>query len=796
MISVSNDQLCVKPLTLFNSSVCIIDQHITLWSTSDQNFDPLQADNILSEAESLGREGLAAAVKREGPDCFESKSLADVLAKAGHAADRSALLSLVRQITGFDMFMYMGALASGLRELARDDDEYASLVSDIASKARGDLAQGPFTDALVRVGSSSPDTAIRIARRLVKSGDADYASLLVGGAWPGAPAEAAALADELLSSPGDREIAAGVRCMRVGLCEHGTPAAGYVLDRVENALERGGEEAAGEAMEALLDMYDGESGRAGRMVEEAAKRHTRCRATLAHRIRRRSTFDDEASLRHLAACAGDWGSPATVRETHYALAVLAETRPAEVAGIVEKCLADGHYHAEYTGHVLQAIGKKRPDLAIKALLGVARLRPAWELPFLLPEMIRDVAEHADRESVCKMLLDSFGGEEPAADNACLIMLNTMVTENHDALHDGRLSSYVRERLRERASAQGIDADRVTGGRDSKDMACSALIHAMQHRPASVDRRTVVDALESFPAIKRLFTRDWLERMLGEEGAPHPLIGMLAQVQGEKAAEPAAPPAGESEKDRFNRESRARYESHPGLRLGALDAQLVELEKRGQGAAGYVRRMKNPEQFYDTLSEIAFVAPFAARHAVAIEPRVGEKRLDALIKIGPQTVYVEVFRPRMHKELELLEGMRGVPTDRAGGKIFEKLKNQLASAGGLGDAIIVAIDISDSEVRQEQIDDYVLGPEFFTVGIDTGLGRGADVVVGRDEKDSMHCRDDRTDIISAVVCFRSTVSPNGEYGIAGTIRANPHARVTLSRSTLREIEEGYLPIYEW
>ena len=724
--------------------------------------------------------------KREGWDCFKSKSLVDVLTRAGHAADRSALLSLVRQIMDAGMFMYMGALASGLRELARDDDEYAGLVSDIASKARGDLAQGPFTDALVRIGTSSPNTAIRIARRLVKSGDADYASLLVGGARRGAPAEAAALADELLSSPGDREIAARVRCLRVSLCEHGMPAAGRVLDRLEGALERGGDDAAGEAMETLLYMYDGGGGRAGRMIGEAAKRNTRCRATLAHRIRRRGTFDDEASLRHLAACAGDWGSPATVMETHYALAVLAETRPAEVAAIVEGCLAGGHYHAECTGHVLQAIGKKRPDLAIKALLGVARLRPALELPFLLPEMIRDVAEHADRMSVFKALLDSLGGRESAADNACLIMLNAMVTENHDVLHDDRLSSYALERLRERASAEGVDADRVTGGRDSKDMACSALIYAMQHRPASVDRRRVVDGLESFPAIKRLFTLDWLERML-EEGTPHPLINILAQIPSEKTAQ-TEPPAGESEKDRFNREFRAWYESRPRLLLGALDAQLEDLERSGQGAAGYVRRMKNPEQFYDTLSEMAFVAPLAARHAVVIEPRVGEKRLDALIQIGPQAVYVEVFRPRMWERLELLEGMRGVPTDRAGGKIFEKLKNQLASAKGLGHAIIVAIDISDSEIRPEQIDDYVQGPLFFTLGIDTGRGRVRGDSVGRDEGHSMHHLDDRTDIISAVVCFRPTVSPDGEYGIAGTIRANPHARVTLSRSTLREIEE--------
>lgn len=350
--------------------------------------------------------------RREGPDFFESRSLAGVLEKAGQKVDRGGLLSLVRQIMDAEPFARMGALASGLRDLARDDDEYAKLVSDIASKVRGDLTWGPFKDALVRIGSSRPGTAVRIARRLVKSGDSYCASLLAGGARLGAPREAAALADKLLSSPGDREIAAGIRCLNVSLYEHGVPAAGGVLDRVENALERGGEDAAVAAMELLLDMCDGKNGRAGRMIGDAAKRHTRCRALLAECIWRHDTFDDETSLRHLAACARDWSSRATIEKTHYALAKIAETRPAKVAAIVKGYLASGYYDSELTGHVLQEVGRKVPCAMIRDLLCVVRLRRARHLSFFLPGMIRDVSKHTDRKQVFNELLDSLGGGPP------------------------------------------------------------------------------------------------------------------------------------------------------------------------------------------------------------------------------------------------------------------------------------------------------------------------------------------------------------------------------------------------
>ena len=57
-----------------------IDQDITR-GQPDQNFDSLQADNILSEAESLGREGLAAAVKREMREAYKEDELWSVITK-------------------------------------------------------------------------------------------------------------------------------------------------------------------------------------------------------------------------------------------------------------------------------------------------------------------------------------------------------------------------------------------------------------------------------------------------------------------------------------------------------------------------------------------------------------------------------------------------------------------------------------------------------------------------------------------------------------------------------------------
>lgn len=723
--------------------------------------------------------------EKEDGEYFKTRSLAAVLEEAGCGVDRNGLLSLVRRIMDTDMFMCIGAVASGLRDLARDDDEYAGLVRDVTSRMRGDMTQGPLIDALVRIGSLHPGMAVRIARRLVRSGDADCASLLVGGARLGAPKEAAAMTDELLASPDGKTVAAGIRCLRIGFNEHGTPDAGYVLDKAAEALGRGGEDAAGEAMEALVDAYDGKGGRAASMIEDAAKRYARCRAVLAKRIRLQCPFDDKTSLRYLAACAKDWTSREVIRETHYALGNLVEACPDKVVDIVAECMACGRYHAEYTGHVLQKVGEKRPVEMVKVLIDVARRRQHIELEMFLPNAIRDVSERADRKLVFKTLLDSLG-KEPDADGACFRMLNAMVTEIHDVTHDDKLSLYALERLKKRALALDIDADRVASGEKDASLMCSALIYAMQHRPPSVDYRAAIGNVDLFPTIKRLFTRDWFGKMEGAGGGAHPLVALLAQIPGKRAGEAGQPPAGERGGDRFNREFRLWYESYPGLLLRVLDAQLERLEKSGHGVAGYVRHMKNAEQFYDTTSEISFVASFAARHAVTIEPEAGAKKLDALIEIGSQSVYVEVFRPRMWRPLELLEGTRGIPTDRAGKKVFDKLKNQLAAVEGLDHAIVVAIDVSESEIRPDQIDDYVLGPLFFKFSLGPGQ-EGAGDALGRDEEFSMHCRDSKTDIISAVVCFKSTISTDGEHGIAGTIRTNPHAKVTLNRSTLREIE---------
>ena len=196
---------------------------------------------------------------------FSEHSLVDLLEAAGIGRDAADVGDVVRMLVKSNVYAYVEAISSGLRETAADDAEFAALVSSIVDKVRYDLTQGPVIHSLIEIGKADPRTGAALAARLVGLGDADYAAFLAGGARAGAARECDDLAGSLLSSDDPLHIAAGLRLLRVAHGEHGEPGAEAILDAARAALRRasGDERVDCEAIESLLDAYGACPERAG-----------------------------------------------------------------------------------------------------------------------------------------------------------------------------------------------------------------------------------------------------------------------------------------------------------------------------------------------------------------------------------------------------------------------------------------------------------------------------------------------------------------------------------------------------
>ena len=218
----------------------------------------------------------------------------------------------------------------------------------------------------------------------------------------------------------------------------------------------------------------------------------------------------------------------------------------------------------------------------------------------------------------------------------------------------------------------------------------------------------------------------------------------------------------------------------------LDRALALLGAAGQRIDGYAKKMKNPDLFWDTVSEIAIVAPFAYRCKVMLDPPAGSRRLDAAIRLGPQRVLFEVLAPHTWEGLHPGKA-RKVTSNRLAAKILDKAKGQIPAPDPRGDPIVVAVDTGGSEIGWWSPKSLLLGPPIHRVTIDRGTGMQTGASASRDGAKSLHCLDARTDSISAIAAFRRVEYAGPAVAVRGEVACNPHAAVPLAHEARGAIE---------
>ena len=754
----------------------------------------------------------------DGPGAFESTSLPDFLAKSGHRLGRAGLAGVVRGLADADAHRYLPAVSSALARLAEDSAGFAGLIAHVDGRLRGGPARELFAGALADLAAGKPGLAVRLARRLIRSGAAYPAAFLAGGAWQEYPVECGAIADTLARSKCGEEAAAGIMAMRLALKMHGIADAAAWIGTLRTVTSRPDGAAAAGAVDALVDIYPEAREAAGPLIKGLARRHATCRSRLAARIGPYSPFDDDMAKRYLAMCAeGEPGSQ-NAGNINMAAAELAKRDPAAAIKIIAGRALN--YPCGSLEYALQEIGRVDPGGLVEAILDRAGACRAPASDAALASMAMKIASRADPEKIIGPLLAGLdqGG---VSCRPALCMIKGVVSLDRGAAYDDGVLSRMLDGLVVYARARGIDAEWLTKKHPCARLKCAAIVERLLNPPPAADAARALQNLDMLPALKRAFGSKWVEMRVARAAAsgrtPHPLTVALSilpagktrlYLKGNPSGAPSetpgrgsGPPIGPAFLKNLEPPAvpsplahTARSESLALEFLVFLDRALALLEDAGLKTAGYARKMKNADQFLDTISEIAVVVAFAGRYKVALEPPAGKKRLDAVIELGPQRVLVEVLGPRMWGPLDLLAGGRGVKRDRAPGRIFDKVKEQIPASGTCNDPVVVAVDTSRSEVTWCDIENYVLGPTVYTVEIDRVTGEEI-TSASRDAEKCMHSLDARTDSISAVVCFNLDMSADPAEAARGVIIVNPHAAVPLgpeARNAFGRVLQGSQP----
>lgn len=168
-------------------------------------------------------------------------------------------------------------------------------------------------------------------------------------------------------------------------------------------------------------------------------------------------------------------------------------------------------------------------------------------------------------------------------------------------------------------------------------------------PASVMEK--IDKLfDEFPELKVI--EDWFHKELENESSKHPIKDVYTgysicepRIPKEVINAPEYPPKNVIGRICAETHIDQRYWGNALLRyLDKIFANLKELS----GFKHLISNLKNPDGFWDTISEMEFNAYFNKRFSIELEPKIKHKRLDSRITIDHRSILFEIFTPRIEK----------------------------------------------------------------------------------------------------------------------------------------------------
>jgi len=223
-------------------------------------------------------------------------------------------------------------------------------------------------------------------------------------------------------------------------------------------------------------------------------------------------------------------------------------------------------------------------------------------------------------------------------------------------------------------------------------------------------------LQKYPQIKSLFQEKWVLEQINAlkfntemDVNGHGLAWLLSNFLDEKVLKRLEENKKKAKEGNVDAGMMAYLQgSHsyePLLKLEDLEKNL-EILKDEKRIIRTIKKAKNDDQFWKTLSEIEVAAHFKTKGILKeLEPAIGGKTPDLSIVLDKQEFYVEIFTPDMAQELE--ESIRTGEAVALGNRAWEKLDDKMNQLPKGMPAIIV-INRSFSEIDSINVADAIMG----------------------------------------------------------------------------------------
>jgi hypothetical protein len=675
--------------------------------------------------------------------------------------------------------------------------EFLILLKKVITKIKGDMAQGIFINALISIGEQDPNQGIALYEQMIISQDSDligYSSFPLGGAGKKNFARIYKYIKEDFENPSPDKKVASLKTIRVANEKVGSL---QNTDQIFELIDKGSLESEDlavrlQATEAYFELSPFKYDHCiKRLFELAENGGSEIRYTLAQKVWLQDLKNKEDEIKILSACSKDENRNVLSRVS-IALSKKGSIFPELSLNIIKYWILNGKYFDVHDiDYSIREIGKGNLSRSIAEIVTwIAEEDKKKYLEFYIPIVLKEVS--SSNHMTLLQSIETWWEKNERFEKIAIETLRNVLSEMYPPSEEkvAIINAYF-TLLEIIAKKENLNIDVLIDGESEKLFQCMLIIDELRGVHKKLDFDLIAKNLKTYPAIRDFLGQQWFESFIGKDNENHPLLAILSSEL-DNAKLNAAVEAFQTETSdlkKYMLSLKIRNIVTPTAYLGYLDEMIKITATKSQKLKDLRDGLRNSRMFFDIFSELEAISSFIQDYAVEIGPELDGKKLDLRIGLNPD-IYVEVISPDMFKPLKYLNGKAMGIRNRTRGKILDELKHHFKDVDALGETPwVIIVDLSRSEISDDFVEDALMGSEQFTLFLNKENGKVVGQSLSR-TNDSVHDINSATDILSAVIYYKTNLGTDCKLHREGKIVTNSHAKNPLSEELLGKIKKQF------
>jgi hypothetical protein len=704
------------------------------------------------------------------------------------------LAEIVQWLIQDDVFWWLFLISHILPQIVTHQ-LLLNLISTIADRTRGDLAQGPFINALISIGENQPIITEELYSTLMVEYPKlyDYAGLLLGGAARKNESLRENILTKITEKSG-KECESLIRGLRVAFEKsiHIDPRVFLILRKL---TEKGESIIKPELSLAYFTFYTHDKYESFNQLSKLSRSSDPIvRYAIANQLSM-CELDIDHLLELVGILADDTELIVLDRVT-WAIANKCSNHANFCLSIIKKWVDSGKYlKVKNISWTLNKIGETNFKHSTQIVKNWFK-EYDWRMELHGPEIIWELGAH-DVEYLLNVLLSWL--QEKDIRNAALEGIRKVLSERYKiSEEEDKIINICYSGLYNLAISENLYIDKVVKRENLKIFKCCALIEYLKKEKLKIDFDIIISNLKHFPHIKEFLGLKWFDKEKNEQNIEHPLLIYLSRdlfsddeikskIDGIKLME-----------NKFEQDlSMMKINDSIKIKLFLLylDKNISSIKHMKYNIRLIRRGLQETDKFWQTVSEIDVISRLQKRYKVIIAPQIKlkqekkviTKKPDLMVNIKSDQILLEVITPEMFAPLKYFHAA-GIP-NRLKSKIYTEFKKHFKGQIIERDVIIV-VDIGLSEIRYESAESYLEGSYQLTLRIDKETGKVIDTFPSRAD-DSMQKLDLHTRVIIGLILYRRITGTNGIIHIRGRSFANETVMNKNRRKLLTKITNTLL-----